>query len=101
MVPTFERLIFLGSDVPQRTSKPLPVLSRLASRGLTGVIVGGVGVYRVTLRPWLGGSCRFYPTCSQYMLLAVRKHGPLRGGWMGLRRIGRCNPWGGSGVDYP
>ena len=76
-------------------------VSALLRRIATGGIVGVVWAYRVTLRPWLGGSCRFVPTCSEYMLLAVRRHGPLRGGWMGLRRIGRCHPWGGSGADYP
>ena len=49
----------------------------------------------------MGGQCRYAPTCSEYMLLAVRKHGPWRGGWMGLRRIARCHPWGGHGYDPP
>jgi putative membrane protein insertion efficiency factor len=61
----------------------------------------GVIVYRATLRPFLGGQCRYTPTCSDYMLQAVDKHGPWRGGWMGVRRIGRCHPWGGSGYDPP
>jgi len=82
---------------PRRRGGGFGVLSRLGER----LIFAGVWLYRVTLRPFLGGSCRFYPTCSEYMLLAVRKHGPLKGGWMGLKRIGRCNPWGGSGADYP
>lgn len=57
--------------------------------------------YRVTLRPILGGQCRFEPSCSQYMLDAVAKHGPWRGAAKGIRRIGRCHPWGGSGYDPP
>ena len=65
------------------------------------LIVFVVLVYRATLRPVLGGQCRFTPSCSEYMLGAVDKHGPWRGGWMGLRRIGRCHPWGGSGYDPP
>jgi uncharacterized protein len=51
---------------------------------------------------WLGGpgsGCRFTPTCSEYFLQAVLKHGLLRGSWLGLWRIARCNPWGGSGHD--
>lgn len=58
-----------------------------------------VWVYRYTLGWLLGGQCRFDPTCSQYMLDAVAKHGPWRGGWMGVRRILRCHPWGRSGYD--
>lgn len=46
-----------------------------------------------------GSGCRFEPTCSHYFLQAVEKHGVLRGGWLGLKRIGRCHPWGGTGFD--
>jgi len=46
-----------------------------------------------------GSGCRFTPTCSAYFLEAVETHGVLRGGWMGLKRLGRCHPWGGSGHD--
>jgi uncharacterized protein len=63
------------------------------------ILVGIVCVYRVTLGPFMGGHCRFDPTCSQYMLDAVAKHGPWRGAWRGLKRIGRCHPWGGHGYD--
>lgn len=58
-----------------------------------------VTVYRGTLRPFIGNQCRFEPTCSQYMLDAVAKYGPWRGGWRGLKRIARCHPWGGCGYD--
>ncbi len=46
-----------------------------------------------------GAGCRYTPTCSMYFLEAVEVHGVLRGGWMGVRRICRCHPWGGSGHD--
>jgi uncharacterized protein len=51
---------------------------------------------------WIGGpgsGCRFTPTCSEYFLQAVIKHGVIRGAWLGVKRIARCNPWGGSGHD--
>lgn len=64
-----------------------------------GAITLMVGVYRGTLGYFLGGHCRFDPTCSQYMLDAVAKHGPWRGGWRGIKRIARCHPWGGHGHD--
>jgi putative membrane protein insertion efficiency factor len=60
-----------------------------------------VRVYQVTLSPWLGGQCRYQPTCSEYMIGAVRKYGALRGTWRGLARIGRCHPWGAGGYDPP
>lgn len=56
-------------------------------------------LYRFTLGPLLGGQCRFYPTCSQYALDAYTRHGPIRGSWLTLRRLARCHPFGGRGVD--
>lgn len=44
--------------------------------------------------------CRFYPTCSEYGITAVGRHGAVRGGWMALRRLGRCHPWNPGGVDH-
>jgi putative membrane protein insertion efficiency factor len=72
-------------------------MTRLASAAIRVLVM----IYRGTLRPFIGGQCRYVPTCSEYMLEAVERHGPWRGGWMGLKRIGRCHPWGGSGYDPP
>jgi putative membrane protein insertion efficiency factor len=64
-----------------------------------------VRAYKCTLSPllsWISGpglGCRFEPTCSAYFLQAVEMHGVLRGSWLGVKRIGRCQPWGGSGLD--
>lgn len=55
--------------------------------------------YQLALSPWLGPRCRFTPTCSEYAMEAVRRHGPWRGTMLALRRLGRCHPWGGHGVD--
>ncbi len=63
------------------------------------VIVGLVKFYQLAISPWLGRSCRYSPTCSQYMIEAVNEWGPLKGFWMGIKRIGRCHPWGGDGFD--
>lgn len=57
--------------------------------------------YQLAISPLLGPRCRFQPTCSQYFIESVRKHGAIRGAWRGLRRIGRCHPWGSSGYDPP
>jgi putative membrane protein insertion efficiency factor len=58
-----------------------------------------VRAYRLFLSPWVGHGCRFHPTCSAYALEALETHGALRGGWLTLRRLARCHPWGGSGID--
>ncbi|MFP8780552.1 membrane protein insertion efficiency factor YidD [Hydrogenophaga sp. RWCD_12] len=55
--------------------------------------------YRLVLSPWLGGSCRFEPTCSVYALGALQRHGALAGGYLMLHRIGRCGPWCEGGCD--
>lgn len=58
-----------------------------------------VRAYRLIFSPWVGFNCRYDPTCSAYALEALEKHGGLKGGWLALRRILRCHPWGGAGVD--
>lgn len=55
--------------------------------------------YRACISPLTPPSCRFTPTCSRYALEAIKKHGPIRGLWLAIRRILRCHPWGGSGYD--
>ncbi len=58
-----------------------------------------IKVYQYTLSPYIGRSCRYTPTCSVYSVEAIKKYGPFKGGWMALKRILSCNPWGGSGYD--
>jgi uncharacterized protein len=58
-----------------------------------------VRCYQVTLGPLMGGHCRFQPTCSHYAIDALREHGALRGGWLAMRRLLRCHPFGGCGYD--
>lgn len=62
-------------------------------------LLGLIWVYRHMISPLKPATCRYSPTCSAYALGAVNKFGPFKGGWMALKRIGRCHPWGGSGYD--
>lgn len=55
--------------------------------------------YRIFISPMTPPSCRYTPTCSAYAIEAVKKHGILKGGWLALKRVLSCNPWGGSGYD--
>ena len=63
------------------------------------LLIGFIRAYQVTLSPFLGGSCRFLPTCSAYAMEAIATHGAWRGSVLALRRIARCHPLGTSGYD--
>jgi putative membrane protein insertion efficiency factor len=58
-----------------------------------------VKIYQWIISPILPASCRYTPTCSSYMIDALKEWGPIKGTYLGLKRIGSCNPWGGSGYD--
>ena len=68
-------------------------------KALSALMIGLIKLYQMTLSPLIGRSCRYTPTCSNYGLEAIRKYGPFKGGWLTLKRIVSCNPWGGSGYD--
>ena len=62
-------------------------------------LIGLVKFYQSFISPLTPASCRFTPTCSQYTLEALQKHGPAKGTWLGIKRISKCHPWGSSGYD--
>lgn len=66
-----------------------------------GALVLLIRVYRATVSGWLGGQCRFYPTCSHYAEDAIRSRGAVRGSVLATWRILRCNPFGAGGIDRP
>jgi putative membrane protein insertion efficiency factor len=66
---------------------------------MQSVILAILRAYKRWLSPLLPSACRFHPTCSQYMMDAVRKYGAARGVWMGLRRLARCHPLNPGGLD--
>ena len=66
---------------------------------LNFIFIIPIKLYQILLSPLLGKSCRYHPTCSQYAVEAIEKYGPIKGIWLGIKRIARCHPWGGSGHD--
>lgn len=68
-------------------------------RFLVFLLVAPIRFYQRYVSPLLPPACRFTPTCSQYAVEALRKHGPVRGLYLAVRRVLRCHPWGGSGYD--
>jgi len=65
----------------------------------SAILIGIVRFYQVAISPLFPPTCRYTPTCSAYSIEAIKKHGPLKGGWLALKRILSCHPWGGSGYD--
>jgi len=63
------------------------------------ILIKFVRLYQLTLSPFLGQNCRHYPTCSTYTIEAIQEWGPLKGVWLGIKRILKCHPWGTSGYD--
>ena len=58
-----------------------------------------IRIYQLTLSPFIGRNCRYTPSCSNYGIEAIKKYGAIKGGWLTIKRILSCNPWGGSGYD--
>lgn len=63
------------------------------------LVIGLIRAYQYLISPLLGPHCRFYPSCSQYAVEAIRRHGLLRGGYLSLHRLSRCHPWHPGGLD--
>lgn len=72
---------------------------RMVRKGVSALLILPIRFYQLSISPMLPQSCRFTPTCSQYAIEALRKHGPVKGLYLAVRRILRCHPWGGSGYD--
>lgn len=87
----------VSPDAPS-SPPPSPAPTGIA-RTPRAVLIGLVRGYQLTLSPILGGACRYYPSCSAYAIEALERHGALRGGWLAMRRIGRCHPFRPGGFD--
>jgi putative membrane protein insertion efficiency factor len=68
-------------------------------RIINAIFIFPVKVYQYLISPILPQSCRYNPTCSNYMIGAIKEWGPLKGTWLGIKRISSCHPWGGMGED--
>ena len=66
---------------------------------LNYLLIVPIKLYQILLSPIIGPSCRFTPTCSNYAIEAINKHGPFKGFWLAIKRISKCHPWGDSGHD--
>jgi putative membrane protein insertion efficiency factor len=82
-----------SSSVPP--AAPLLTVPGFAARAA----IAAIRAYKYLISPWFTGSCRFVPSCADYTAEAVARHGFLAGCWLGARRLARCHPWGGSGLD--
>ena len=71
----------------------------MVNKILTFPFIALIKIYQILLSPFLGGSCRFHPTCSHYFIEALQKRGLPLGLYLGIKRILRCHPWGGEGYD--
>lgn len=74
-------------------------IAKILSDALVWLLLLPIKFYKMCISPMLPPACRFQPTCSEYALQAIKKHGPFRGTWLAIKRICRCHPWGGSGYD--
>ena len=91
--------LFRGAPDARQARRPAPAGRPVAERLSTRLALFPIRAYQVTLSPILGGSCRFTPTCSAYAVEAITTFGATRGLWLALKRLARCQPWGGFGHD--
>jgi putative membrane protein insertion efficiency factor len=87
-----------GEPLPDTTAGPFRMRGFM-SRFFGWVLLMPIRIYQITLSPFLGGHCRYEPTCSHYAIEAIKEHGPWRGGWMALKRLLRCHPFVKGGYD--
>lgn len=63
------------------------------------ILILPIKLYQYAISPMFGASCRYHPTCSAYSIEALKKHGPIKGFYLAVKRIFSCHPWGGHGYD--
>lgn len=88
-----------GSAPPSDGNRQKKGFGATVRRAAAFPLIALVRFYQLVISPYTPAACRYTPTCSQYALEALRKYGPLKGGWLAIKRIARCHPWGGHGHD--
>ena len=93
-----------GSSIAAAQERPMLTnrrrqIASAAGRSIAFVLILFVRGYQTCISPFLIGTCKFAPTCSEYFIVAVHRHGPWRGAWLGLRRLARCHPFSAGGID--
>ena len=63
------------------------------------ILISFIKIYKIVLSPFIGNACRFEPSCSQYGMEAINKHGAFKGSWLTTKRVCSCHPWGRHGYD--
>ncbi|MCB1917150.1 MAG: membrane protein insertion efficiency factor YidD [Rhodocyclaceae bacterium] len=66
---------------------------------MKALLIALLKAYRLAISPLLGRNCRYHPSCSEYAIEAVQRHGVIRGGWLAIKRVGRCHPFSRGGYD--
>lgn len=89
----------IANDSSSPSSKEPSSKRNLVSEALGQVLKGGIHGYRLLVSPLFPPACRYFPTCSAFALEAITKHGPLKGSWLAVKRIGRCHPGYPGGYD--
>lgn len=75
------------------------IFGKFLGKLISFIFVALIKFYQYSISPLTHSSCRYTPTCSQYAVEALKKYGPVKGSWLSVKRILRCNPWGGHGYD--
>jgi uncharacterized protein len=77
----------------------MKTIANILKAALGFIFLALIRIYQYFISPLTGATCRYSPTCSQYAVQAIKKHGAFKGGWLTLKRLASCNPWGGHGHD--
>src|SRR5690625_5459086 len=85
---------------PQTRDDASPATGSRTRRVARKFLVAPIRFYQLAISPFRVPTCRFYPTCSPYALIAIQRHGIFKGGFLSARRLGRCHPWNPGGADH-
>lgn len=82
-----------------KVEQPSKSITKVLGAALSWILIKLVRFYQLAISPYLGSNCRHTPTCSHYMIESISVWGPVKGTWLGIKRLAKCHPWGTSGYD--